>query len=168
MALSFSILYTIVDGKGTASTTEVKVPSATDFADVVLFGIELAKLIDPLITGAFRRIGVALSIDFSAAGLTAVAADDSDVEEGARFQFVTDGGFYTGMRIPTFDEQFIVTGGTEVDTDPAAVAAFVTAMTAGIDLTGVGGSGTIEPSDQRDDDIAALSYAREQFLSSRG
>ena len=165
--MAWTILYSITDEKAKVSTTEVKLPSATTHADVVIFAQEMASLIDPLITGAITRIGITQEVALPS-GLSASTAANSDVEEGAKFQFRTNGGFYTSLRLATFDEANIVAGGREVDQTDADVAAFITAMTTGIDLTGAGGSGVVQPSDHRDDDVTALDFARELFLSSRG
>lgn len=167
MAASIKIIYTFEDGKGKRSTTEVKVPSVTSFSDIILFGQQMAILLDNLTTGRLVSAGIALTIDLSGLGLGAAASADRDVEEGGYFQFGTAGGFFTSMRIPTFNEQLITAGGTSVNQVDPAVAAFLTGMIDGINLTGVGGSGTVEPSDARDDDITALSTAVEAFQSSR-
>jgi hypothetical protein len=165
--MAWTILYSITDEKAKVSTTEVKLPSATTHADVVIFAQEMASLIDPLLTGAITRIGITQEVSLPS-GLSASAAANSDVEEGAKFQFRTNGGFFTSLRLATFDEGNIVAGGREVDQTDTDVAAFITAMTTGIDLTGAGGSGVVQPSDHRDDDVTALDSAREQFVSSRG
>lgn len=162
--MGFAILYSVQDEKGKTSTTTINLPSAVAFADATLFAAELAKLINPLIGGAITRIGIAFTVALPA-GLRASPLANSDVEEGARFQFSTTNGFFSGMRIPTFLESFITAGTKDVDLTDTDVAAFVAAMRDGIDLTGVGGSGTVQPSDSRDEDLAALSTAREQFIS---
>lgn len=165
--MSFTILYSIEDEKGKRSTTEVKVPTATDYADVKIFAQQMAPLIDALVTGAIVRIGISDTVVLPA-GLAASPAANSDVEEGGRFQWRTNGGYYTGLRLPTFDEALVNAGSRDINLTDGDVSAFLTAMTDGIDLTGAGGSGTIYPCDYRDDDIVALEFAREQFQSSRG
>lgn len=165
--MGFSILYSIRDEKGKESTTTVNLPATTAFADVVLFAGEMAKLINPIVTGSVTRIGVAFTVDLPGT-LRASPSANSDVEEGGRFQFRTAGGFFTGMRLATFDESKILAGTRAIDQADTDVAAFVAAMEDGIDLTGVGGSGTVQPSDPREDDVAVLEFAREQFQSSRG
>lgn len=165
--MAFSIIFSFRDEKNERSTTEVNLPSGTAFADVTLFATEMTQLIEPLITGTIERVGIAFTVDISGLGLGTTAAAGSDVEEGARFQFGTAGGFNTSMRVPTIDESIILPGTREVSQVDADVAAFLTAMETGIDLVGVGGSGTIQPSDKRDDDIVSTTQAREQFLNSR-
>lgn len=167
MAAALEILFSIRDGKGKASTTSIKIPSTTAISDAILFAKEMAKLMDPLIRGNITRIGIALTVDLP--GTLAVSSqDDADVEEGVRFQFRTNGGYYTGLRLPTIDEANIVVGSDAVDEADAAVAAFINAMVSGIDLTAVGSPGvTVGPCDARDDGIVAFEFGREQFLSSR-
>jgi len=165
--MAFSIIVSFRDNKNERSTTEINLPSGTAYDDVLLFAQEVVQLIDPLITGAIERVGIAATVDVSGLGLTAAPTVGSDVEEGARFQFRTALNNFTSLRLPTFDEAAIVPGTREVSQVDTDVAAFLTAMESGIDLTGVGGSGTIQPSDKRDEDIITTQQAREQFLSSR-
>jgi hypothetical protein len=167
MPASIGIVYTVEDRKGAASNTIINVPSGTTMPDAILFAQQMALLIDPMVTGRITRAGISLTVDLSSLGLGAVASDTSDVEEGARFQFTTAGNFRTSNRIPTFDETKVTVGGTDVDQVDADVAAFIAAMEDGINLVGVGGSGTVGPTDSRDDDITATSLAKEAFQSSR-
>lgn len=165
--MSYSIMYSIQDEKGRTSTTEFNVPTATSYDDVRIMAAQMAELIDPMINGAIIRIGIVDTVDLPVA-LSAAPAAGSDVEEGARFQFRTVNGFYSAMRLATFDESRIVAGSTAVDQTDGDAAAFITAMTDGIDLSGAGGSGVVQPCDKRNEDLTALEFAREQFLSSRG
>jgi hypothetical protein len=165
--MAFTILYTIEDGKGKTSTSEINVPSTLAFADVVTFAGSMASLIDPLIVGAIRRIGIAFTIDLPS-GLNASPASGADIEEGARFQFRTENGFFSSLRLPTFLETLMNPGTTQVDLTDTDVAAFVTAMTSGIDVDPGAGTTTVAPCDKRDEDLTALDFAKEQFLSSRG
>lgn len=164
--MAFTIVYTIKDEKGAQSSTEVNLPATTAFADVVIFAAEMAKLISPLISGQITRIGVAFMVDLP--GVLPVApAGGSDVEEGGRFNFATVNGFRTSLRVPTFLETKVTPNSDTIDQTDGDVLAFVGAITGGIDLTGVGGSGTVQPSDKREEDITALTTAREQFMASR-
>lgn len=164
--VAIGIVYSIRDEKGATSLMQVNAPSGTSLTDVAIFAQQMAPLIEALITGAITRIGLALTIGLPA-GLRGSPLSGSDVEEGGRFQFRTSLGNYTSVRVPTFDESKIVAGSAEVDTTDADVLAFINSMLSGIDITGAGGSGIVEPSDTRDEDVAALEFAREQFQSSR-
>lgn len=161
--MAFGILYSFRDDKGKVSTTVVNVPSVEDFADVVTFAGNLAGLIDPLIGGAITRIGVAFTVALPV-GVKGSPLATADVEEGARFQFRTLTNFFTSVRLPTFLDALVNPGSDAVDLTDLDVDAFVTAMTEGIDI----GGNVVAPSDPREDDIATLEFAREQFQSSRG
>lgn len=163
--MAFVLLYSIQDNKAATSTMEINVPDSFALANVIDFAADMALLINAVITGAIRRIGVGILITLPG-GLRTTPDPDSDVEEGARFQFLTAGGFPTSFRIPTFDEDFIQAGTRAVDTADTAVATLVTAMISGAATTP--GPITVTPSDKREEDIVALVSAQEQFMSSRG
>jgi hypothetical protein len=166
--MAFYILYTIEDRDGKDSNTEIKIPDSALLSNAAIFAAEMAQLIDPLIRGVIRRIGIAFLIDMAGVtGIKTAALAGADVEEGAKFGFRTAANFFTGLRLPTFDEAFIIDGTDQVDTEDPDVAAFVTAMVSGIDLSGAGGTGTISPTTNREEDLVALTYAQESFTSSR-
>lgn len=167
MPFSWEIIYSIEDEKQAISDTTIKVPSTTALPNVLLFAAQMSLLINPLIRGAIRRIGVSLTLDLPA-GLRTAPLTQSDREEGARFQMATAGGFDTSLRLPTFDESFILPNSRNVDLADPTVAAFVAALTGGINLTPLGGTGTVQPTDYRDDDITTVTSAIEQFVKSRG
>ncbi len=167
MPAALGLTFTFADRKGKNSTTIINIPSNTAMPDAIIFGQQMALLIDPLITGTIQRVGVALTVDISGLGLNTVAADAADVEEGGFFQFLTNGGFRTSNRIPTFDEAKVTVGGTDINQVDTDVAAFLTAMESGLDLVPSGGSGVVSPTDGRDDDITSTEVAREAFQSSR-
>jgi len=164
--MAFSVLYSIEDAKGAVSTTEVNVPLSLAWLDVTLFATALAPMIDSLIKGRITRVGVCATLPLPGT-LKGTADPTSDVEEGARFQFITANGYPTAMRLPTFDEQFIIAGTTEVDQTDANVSTFLQSMESGINTSGNGGAGVVEPCDKREDDIDALRFAREAFQASR-
>jgi hypothetical protein len=163
----FTVVLSIKDAKNQVSTTEINIPDTVSVADAKAYAQEVAKLVDPLITGAIVRIGVVLGVDLPG-GLSATPDAGADVEEGARFQFRTAGGFFTSCRLATFDEAKISAGTRSVNTADAAVTAFVNGITSGIDVDPGVGVNNIMAQDKRGDDIVSLEFAREQFLSSRG
>lgn len=166
---AYSVIYSFRDAKGKTSNTEVNIPTGLTLANMTIFAQEMAKLINPLISGVITRIGLAISVALPA-GLRSVPVSTSDVEEGGKFQFGTAGGYYTGMRIPTWLESLVSAGSDDINTVSSDVAAFVAAMLNGIDLTAaspIAGTGTITPTDGRGDDITALVNAKEQFVNSR-
>ena len=162
--MAFAIIYTIRDSKGKRSTTEVNFPSSFSFTDVSLFAAQQAERINDLIKGRIERIGVAFNVDVPGT-IRATPLPDSDVEEGAKFQVRTEDGNFTSMRLPTFDEQFVLPGTRSVDLADPVVDEFVDSMVTGAPVVALGG--VLHPSDKRDEDIVALEFAREQFTNSR-
>lgn len=160
----WTVSYTIEDAKGLTSTMEVNFASATTFDDARRAAARVAELVNPLIIGAIRKINIVYSVDLPTTLRTAPEAN-SDVEEGARFQFRTANGFYTGMRVPTFSEAHLAPNSRDVNTDHPAVEAFVNALRNGVSLTNP--AALVNCTDKRNEDIVALSFAREQFQSSR-
>jgi len=162
--MTWTVSYTIEDAKGLNSTTEVNFAAATTFADAQRAAARVATLMNPLIRGAIRRINITYSVALPS-GLRITPEANSDVEEGARFQFRTQNGFHTGFRLPTFDEAHLSAGSTDVNLDAAPVVAFVNAVKTGIALTDP--PGLLTCVDKRNEDITALTFAREQFQASR-
>jgi len=168
--MAFSVVLTVQDNKGKQSTIEVNLnPAITTTAQLIAAARSIAILIEPLIKGSIVKVGVGIAVTLNALAWSDdnAASVDSDVEEGARFQFLTDNGFYTGFRLPTFDEQYIVPGTDVVDTVAAPVAALITALTDQMSVVPGGGTGTVTFVDKRDITLSALSSARESFQSSR-
>lgn len=156
--MALSILYSIQDAKGLTSTMEINIPTATTLANATTFAQAMAGLLNAVTTGVLTRIGVVLSVALPG-GIRTGALTNSDTEEGARFQFRTSGGNFTAFRVPTFLETLIQSNSRAVDLEDTDVAALVTAMEDGI-------SG-VNPVDKRNEDVTALTSAREQFQSSR-
>lgn len=155
--MPLTAVFTIRDAKGAKSTVEVNLDVAT-IANAQTFITAFAPLVDALILGVIERVGICASATLPG-GLRTTPTLGSDVEEGARFQYQTAGGFHTGLRLPTFNEAFLVDGTQRVDTADAAVIAFNTAMEDGL--------ATFEPSDYRGDDIINLRSALESFQKTR-
>lgn len=166
MALPVSVIYNVRDSKGATATTEIYIPSSTSPADWIAFAKAMALLIDDLTRGVIYRVGVCLAVDLSALGLDATPIIDSDVEEGGFFNFASADRKKT-LTIPAFDEDMIFSNSNRIDQSDAAVAAFITAMTAGLDTTSQGGSGVISPVDYSDGDLLAITVARENFGKTR-
>lgn len=166
---AYSVVMSFQDAKGEQSTTMVNVPTGITLANLTIFAQEMVKLVDAMINGIVTRVGIAITIPLPS-GINVAANSVSDVEEGGFFNFRTAGGYRTSLRVPTFLESLISAGSADVDTSDPDVAAFVSAMITGIDLTAatpVAGSGTVTPTDSRGDDIVALTDAKEQFTNSR-
>lgn len=159
--------YSFEDAKGKTSSTEIKMPANVDIAVASTFARSTAQMIDKIIKGKITDVSIGLKIALSSVtspSLRAAADDDSDVEEGAKFGFVTSAGGSTSVRIPTIDEAIFVPGTSQVDVTSGTDADdFVQRMIAGQTV----GLINVSPSDQHEDDITTLDYAKESFTSSR-
>lgn len=159
----FTILITIKDRKDKESTFEVNVPSTLTLATVTAVAQQLVALVDNVVTGAITRIGVSIQIPLPSSGIKTVADVGADVEEGAKFQFLTTNGFYTGFRLATFDEAAIAVDSRLVDQTDSDVADLIAAIISGITVSSV----TYQFQDKRGEDIVSLDSALESFQNSR-
>lgn len=169
MAKPIEVYYTVQDGDGDKSTITIPIPSTTNLLDVPLFVQSMEPLLDALTNGGLVSAGFTVEIDL-ASSWPPFAAAISDVQEKAQFAFRTLGGWLKRIQIPTVLESIFGNGGAsdQVDLANADVMAFVAAMENGIDLTGIGGSGTVQPCDSREDDLTTLEYAVEAWGKKRG
>jgi hypothetical protein len=166
---AYSVVMSFQDAKGETSTTMINVPTGITLANITIFAQEMVKLVDAMINGIVTRVGIAVTIALPS-GINISPNSASDVEEGGYFSFRTAGGYHTSLRVPTFLESLVAPGSADIDTSDPDVAAFVSAMVTGLDLTTatpVAGTGTVTPSDSRGDDIVAITDAKEQFTNSR-
>ena len=156
--------FVLEDNKGDKS--KMTIPAILDdLGDIQVAIEEMGALIDALVIGGFVSAGVTIVGDVS--GLNTAAAATSDVQEGARFVFATDDPYLKSVRLPTFDEAFIISGSKNVDTTDADVAAFVTMMTTGMSLVGAGGTGSVAPTDYCFVDLTTLKSAKEDWGRNR-
>lgn len=154
--------FAIRDGKGAKSTIGIYLPDDQTLVSVQEFVDLFAPIIDDITDGVID--GVSLSVGMVLpAGLAASAGANSDVEEGARFIFASEGGYRTSVRIPTFPETKILAGSRNVSLVDVDVDAFVDAMIDGLLVT----AGQAEPSDYRGEDVVSLVSAIESFQRSR-
>lgn len=158
------IVATVLDEKGKTSTVFSNIPTTFTAAQALEAATDFVSLIDALIKGQVTSVGLCYEVTLPA-GIKATPDADSDVEEGALFIWGTELGHTTKMRLPTFDETYIVAGSKQVDLAAAAVAAFTGVITAG---TPVVGAATVPFTDTRDEDITTLRSAREMFVKDRG
>lgn len=163
--MAYSVQLTISDAKGEQSVVSIPLPTATSITDASLFAEQVIPLIEPLVNGALRDARLSVPIPYTPWIAT---ASISDVQEKARFAFRTVNDFLKLISIPSVVESIFSPGTKNVDTTDTDVAAFVTAMVDGIDLTGVGGSGVIQPCDVRGEDLTELATAVEAWGRSRG
>jgi hypothetical protein len=167
MALS-TITFTIQDAKSAKSRLQVIVehPEFIDDAreDPADYASAFAQLLDPLITGKIVDIGVTRSVALPS-GIKTVAAQESDVEDGAIFLWRTEADSTVSMRVATFDEQYYVPRSRKVDVStplPAPLSDWLIHITS----PGEGpGDYLLTPCDNRGAEIRDLKDAYEQFVT---
>lgn len=156
--MAVSIYFVIQDAKNETSTTEFFFDDATAWA-VIQAGVgAIGALINPLVTGGLRAAGIRVEVDISGVWGT-VAQLTSDVQEKAEFAMRTANGFLSRLNLPTFDEAFFVPNSAQVDLTDPDVVAFIDFLEDGI----TAGGGSLEPTDYREDDIADVVRATENW-----
>lgn len=153
------VYISIKDEKGDISTVSFPFPDSTSVTDLVLLPAAIWALIDPLVTGGLAEAGFRYVANVAA---TAASAG-SDVQEKGEFVLRTVNGFLKRLNLPTFIESFFHSGSKEIDQAAGDVAAFITLLEDGIDLTGSGGSGIVQPCDVRGEDLVSLEAAIENW-----
>ena len=156
--------YTVQDGKGKQSVIQVPIPYATTPTNARAFVRAMGAVIGPLVTGKLISAGVTLEVPIGEiTGFPSSASTVSDVQEKGFFSFRSAVNSLRRMTIPTILETLFNVGASTINQSHADVAAFITAMEDGVDVSGVGGSGTIQPSDGRGEDLTAIEEAREAW-----
>lgn len=159
MALAVSVRFDFVDDKGKTSFTKVRVPTAWSIAQYIEFAEAMGQLYADAGTGAVTGASITFGVDISGLGLKGAAGATADIYEKARFQFNTAlAGFKAFFRLPTWDETKTTIGSDVVDTADVDVAALIAAYENGIAVTG---PLTIQPTDNRLNDVVSLQFARE-------
>jgi len=155
------LTFTVQDEKGDQSVIEIPVPEVTPLTDIPYLLQAYADLLDPIVQGGL--VQAAARVISTVTGWDSLAAAGSDVQEKASFAIRTAGGYIKRLSIPTILESIFSAGSPDVDLGHTDVAALVTAFEDGIDLSGAGGSGVIEPCDSRDDDLVNVEQAHEDW-----
>jgi hypothetical protein len=154
----WSVNYTVQDSEGDKSVVGFYLPGTETLTAVEEFASGMFAFLDAMILGGVVACNVSKAVDV--VGIPS-AIGASDVEVGAVFIFVTDGGYFTRVRVPTFDvATFIPSNSSDVNVALAPVANFIGEMKLG------GGPGS-QPSDYRGDDIVELSSAKESYQRQR-
>lgn len=164
MAKALQVVFSFIDNKGKRASTAINTPTGLTFAGAIEFAQDVAVLIDAVTDCAVTAVNITQPVDISGLGLAASALATADVEEKGVFQYTTDGGFKTSVAIPGWADAMVVDGSDAIDLTDGDVIAFNSLMIDGITPAVYGV--LIEPSDTREDDIAALDYARERFRAS--
>lgn len=160
MGSAIDVTFYLTDGKGDRSPITVPIPASTAITDLVPFAVSMWDLINPLVTGG----NVVSRISIPVPGIVSnnpVAS--GDVQEIGRFLFRAANTALKRIGLPTFLESKILPASKEIDTSDVDVAAFITAMTTGVDTTAEGGSGVIQPCNLWEEDLQTLVGAFEDW-----
>jgi len=164
MALAVAIRFNFIDAKGKTSFTKIRVPTGFTIAQYTEFGIAMGQFIANMSACQVTGCSASVAVDLSGLGLKSAAATVADVAQKGYFAFTSAAtGFFKRLRIPTFNETLVSAGSDNINTVDSGIAAFTTAMTNGIVVTG----GTVQPSTERGQDLTALTDAREVFRKHR-
>lgn len=159
MALAVTARFDFIDDKGKTSFTKVRVPVTFSLSQYGEFGVAFAQLLVDVSLCRCTGASLTFAIDLSGLGLRTVAGITADIAEKAAFLFNTAvTGLRAKLRIPTLRETLVPPGSDAIDTADVDVAAFIAAMENGIVVSG---PATVEPTDDRENDITALTTARE-------
>jgi hypothetical protein len=160
--MGVSLVYEIVgDNPKKTATTSVRLSETNLLANLKLFGVAFATLLNNFIGG--KILSAALVFDVDISGITANNVEVySDVEEIAGFGFSTPEGTKTVLNVPSLIETVVIDTTNNLSLVATNVAAVIIMMEDGIAVTG----GTIVPTDIGELDGLELDYAREQARGS--
>lgn len=160
MALAVTVRIDFKDNKDQSSFTEVHVPVGFTLPQYVEFAQDLATLVNDLHQGTITGASITFSLDISGATIKTIANAFSDIAQRARVMFTSAAsGFRKLFNIPSIDESIVTAGSDEIDTSDPIFTPFTTMIVNGQAVTG----GTIQFTDSRQNDLVALSFAREGF-----
>lgn len=170
------IIFHIRDEKNQVALHRVNVtgtfghePGEYDGGDphITEWAVDYAALLDSLIQGQIFKITFAvemLTADIAVHSFKAVPGTHSDVEEGLQMTWRSGAGgkYSTSLRIPTFNEGYYVSPGSDIELDPTDtdIALLIEMLRLPVDLPG---GYSAQPADGRWDDLHSLKTAREDF-----
>jgi len=166
MAHAIGVNLVITEESGKDSSTGIWIPSTTTLANALNAAKAFALLVEPLVEGGIVLASITLPVSLAGVITQTAPLAGSSVAEGARFGFRTGSNFATNFRLPTIKET-IFGSGRVVDLLDTDVLALNDAIVGGLDLTTVGGTGTVNPCNISDEDITARSYTREAYQGVR-
>ncbi len=158
--MSTEVVYDFRDKRNKSASTSVRVGSDAR-GNVEAFASAWAQAIDGITNGVIRSALALMRVDIST--LTGnVAADTSDVEEIAAFEFKTTGIPKVDVNVPAILETLVDNDTGEMILTASAVAAFITMMEDGLTVGGT----LISPCDVGGLAITTLNLARERSRAS--
>lgn len=164
MADTWQITFSIGDARFKLSSVSIDIPDTTTLAQVQEFTLAMAAIIDNMTQGNIGNWNLLAPRELDFTGLKNQAGSTADNEEKGVFTFLTENGYNSRIAIPSFSDSDVVTGSDTIDQTDVDIAAFIAAMTAGIELTD---TSVVQPCDYRGDDIITLVGSYERFSGSR-
>lgn len=160
MTVAFEIVYEYTDASGDKAESAIRLVTNLTLVNYIDFARAMGVLVNNIVGGIVSRAGLRVAVDVSA--LTSNVVDTtSDVEDVGAFQYATVDNRPVRVNVPGIVEAKVLAGSDDLDTADPAIAALNTAMVSGIAVT----AATISPTDQAEDDITTLIFARERFRS---
>lgn len=160
MALAVTVNVSMIDAKGKTSVTKIRVPSGFVLSQYAEFAQGIGQIICDMTDGAITAISVSVPVSLSGATIRGTALGIADI---AKKLLVMARSSVTGLVgkffIPTYDEDNSVSGSDQADTSDTEVAAFISIVEGGINVSGT----VIAPIDMRGNDLVEVSEAREIF-----
>lgn len=157
----YEVSYTIEDDDGAKSVHTVYCSRLNIIANVELFAAEYRTKLQALINSTITRMSISLPAYEDSPSFTA----GSDVETKGVFSFLNSAGTYTTITVPGVKETVLASNKKDIDTNNAAVAAWITG------ITGDGWGNNVDPLESRGADLVRVAKAyKQQRLShkSRG
>lgn len=159
-SLTHEINITFADADGDVSTRTYELANSVAITDVPLVAAALMDLYEPVINGTILSASYTIAVAVPAL----VASALSDVQEIWVVGLRSVTNFFKRFTIPTVLESKVFVPLTkDADITDADVLAIHTAFVNGIDVSGAGGSGVVEFSDNHGADLDTLEYSREEF-----
>lgn len=166
MPMAIGVNLVIMEKSGKTAQTGIWVLSSTTLANAQFAARRFAQLIEPLHEGATIRASIVLPVALTGVTLRATPLDNSSLGEGAQFAYRSGSNFKTSFRLPCINE-VIYNADRSVDLLNTDVLALNSDMVGGLDLTAVGGTGTVQPTVMSDEDITALRFVTENNYTPR-
>lgn len=165
MALAVTLQINFRDAKNKRSSTDIKIPTGFSIAQYQEFAVAACQVVANSNMGEIVSASLNFGLDLSGLGLKTVITTFADVAVKAFQGFrsaVT--GLQRRLKVPTFDETFMIAGTDQIDTAATEVAAWISYLEDGSDVGGT----TIQPVDKRGNDLTTPTFSRELHVRDTG
>ena len=152
--LAIRIVFTMQDGKGKVSKTEIKIPASVTLNNVATIAIQAAGILSNLTKARITSVRACVGLNITT---TSVTQSDADIEDKAFIGYQDANANFGKLMIPTIDEAFVLPASDRLDVADAAMLTLF-----GLIVTG---DGTIAPVTKRNGSVTAVTTAREIFRS---